>query len=334
MSHVVPAARRRLATFAWSVLAYNLAVVAWGAFVRATGSGAGCGRHWPLCNGEVLPRPKGIATVIELTHRVTSGLALLLVLGLLVAIVRTMPKGHRSRRAAGWSMGFMVAEALLGAGLVLFELVAHDTSMKRALSMVLHLNNTFFLLASLVLTAAWVTPAWEARGDEVTAAPERPGLLRGLLGFALLCVLAVGASGALAALGDTLFPARSLREGIAAELSPFAHAFVRLRVLHPVLAVGSGLVVVATSAAARALCPRPRVVTLSRALTLVFCVQLCLGLLNVRLLAPVWLQLVHLLVADLTWLLLVLAAAEAIGVRVGERAPSAETHALGHLDVG
>lgn len=321
----VSASRRRLAVFAWCVLAYNLVVIAWGAFVRATGSGAGCGRHWPLCNGEVVPRAHKVETLIEMTHRLTSGLALLLVLGLLVAVRRVTPKGDRARRAAGFSMGFIVGEALLGAGLVLFELVAHDASMKRALSMMLHLSNTFLLLGSLALTAAWVTPSW-ARGG-LAALSGRRGLVRGLLGVALLSVLAVGASGALAALGDTLFPARSLREGIAQELSPFAHAFVRLRLLHPILAIGSGLVVVATSTAVRLLRPLPRVIRFSRALTVIFCVQLCLGLLNVRLLAPVWMQLVHLLVADVTWILLVLAAGEALGAKVSESAPSVETTA-------
>src|SRR5215467_12703113 len=81
----------RVSAFAWGVLAYNVAVIAWGAFVRASGSGAGCGRHWPLCNGEVVPRPTSVATVIEATHRATSGLALVGVVGLLVATIVVLP---------------------------------------------------------------------------------------------------------------------------------------------------------------------------------------------------------------------------------------------------
>ena len=65
----------RLARYAWGVLGINLLVILWGAYVRATGSGAGCGSHWPLCNGEVVPRSAGLATLIEFTHRATSGVA-------------------------------------------------------------------------------------------------------------------------------------------------------------------------------------------------------------------------------------------------------------------
>ncbi len=42
--------------YAWGVLLWNVLVALWGAYVRATGSGAGCGSHWPTCNGEILPR--------------------------------------------------------------------------------------------------------------------------------------------------------------------------------------------------------------------------------------------------------------------------------------
>ena len=136
----------RLARFAWIVVAWNLVVIGWGAYVRATGSGAGCGQHWPLCNGEIVPRAPAIATLIELTHRLTSGLALLALLALVIAVWRSRPAGHPARRAAGWSMLFMLTEAGVGAGLVLFELVADNASLARALFMAVHLANTFLLL--------------------------------------------------------------------------------------------------------------------------------------------------------------------------------------------
>src|SRR5260370_13603682 len=133
--------------YAWGVLGWDLLVILWGAFVRATGSGAGCGRHWPLCNGEVVPRAPRVETLIELSHRLSSGGALVLTLVLLVWAMRVHPRGHVVRRGAAATTAFMVAEALIGAALVLFELVAHDASMKRALSVTLHLGNTFLLLA-------------------------------------------------------------------------------------------------------------------------------------------------------------------------------------------
>ena len=138
----------RFARYSWFVLAYNIAVILWGTAVRATGSGAGCGSHWPLCNGEVLPRAPRIETIIELTHRVTSGLAGILVIVLVVMAFRNRPKGHPARRMAVLSLIFIITEGAVGAGLVLFELVADNQSMARALFMGTHLVNTFFCLLS------------------------------------------------------------------------------------------------------------------------------------------------------------------------------------------
>ena len=106
------------AKYAWGVLAYNLVVILWGAYVRATGSGAGCGSHWPLCNGEVIPRAQQVETMIEFTHRLTSGMAMLLVAGLLIWALRAYPKGHQVRTGAWLSAFFIITEALVGAGLV------------------------------------------------------------------------------------------------------------------------------------------------------------------------------------------------------------------------
>lgn len=312
-----PTARRStLATFAWAVLAYNLLVIAWGAFVRASGSGAGCGRHWPLCNGEVVPQPKSIATVVEATHRVTSGLALVAVVVMMIWALRTLPKGHRARRASVVSTVFIFGEALIGAALVLFELVAHDTSMKRGLSMILHLGNTFLLLGALTITAWTLTVerAPAAPSEQPAAAPKSV-LLRGVVLAALVAVLLLGASGAIAALGDTLFPARSLREGLAQDLSPLAHVFLRLRMLHPFIALATGAVVFVSATVVRTVSDVPRARTLSRVVTLVFATQFAIGLLNVSLLAPIGIQIVHLLMADATWIALVLMGWEALYAR-------------------
>lgn len=313
---------KKVARLGWVVLAWNLAVIVWGAFVRASGSGAGCGRHWPLCNGEVVPRPQSLATVIEVTHRVTSGLALIAVVALLVFARRSLPRGHRVRRGAAISTFFVFAEAGLGAGLVLFELVAHDASMKRALSMSLHLGNTFFLLAALSLTAWWAetgqgTRAPRGTGEGASAdAPVRTrsggGALGVVVSLALVSVLLLGASGAVAALGDTLFPATSLREGLAQDLSPLSHVFLKLRMLHPVLALGAGILTLGAAGLVRAISTSDRARALSRGVTVVFVIQFAAGLLNITLLAPIGMQLVHLLLADATWILLVLMSWEAV----------------------
>jgi heme A synthase len=301
-----------ISRFAWSLLGYDIAVVAWGAYVRATGSGAGCGRHWPLCNGEVVPRAARVETLVELSHRASSGAAIVLTLFLLVWAMRTLPRGHRVRRGAGWTAGFMAAEALIGAGLVLFELVAHDASMKRALSVSLHLCNTFLLLASTALTA-W----WASGGKPVNLRGQRAVVWA--LGAPLAGMVLVGASGAITALGDTLFPARSLVAGFAQDFAPGAHLFVRLRTLHPVLAVSTAAAVTVCAGIVRALRPRPSVRRLSYAASALAFAQVGAGLLDVALRAPVWLQLVHLALADVLWVALVLTGAAALA----ERSPEA-----------
>lgn len=291
---------------AWGVVTYNLAVILWGAFVRATGSGAGCGSHWPTCNGEVLPRDPSVATLIELTHRVTSGLAFLMVLALMIAALRARPAGHPMRRAAVASFVFMVLEAAVGAGLVLLELVADNPSMARAGWMAVHLVNTFLLVACLALTAWWANP--EARGAQLRGR----GTIAMLLGLATLATIAVGVTGAVTALGDTLFPAESLAEGIRADLSPTAHVLVRLRVWHPVTAVLAGLYTLGAAGLTALLRPEPAVRRLATAVVTLVLAQLAGGFLNLLLLAPTWMQLVHLLMADLLWIALVVLSAAAL----------------------
>ena len=296
------------------VLAYNLLVILWGTYVRASGSGAGCGRHWPLCNGGLVSRSDSAKTLIEASHRVTSGIALLAVVVLMVWTLRVMPRGHRARKASIATTVFMFMEAAVGAGLVLFELVATDKSMKRGLSMILHLDNTFLLLAALSITAWTLTFDGAPASGEVAPREStlRPTWLRPVIFLALFSVLVLGSSGAIAALGDTLFPVTSLREGVAQDLSPLAHVFLRLRILHPVIAMLAGASVFAGASLVRMAKPSPRARTLSRVVTLVFVTQFVLGLLNVALLAPVGIQLAHLLLADATWIALVLMGWEAL----------------------
>jgi cytochrome c oxidase assembly protein subunit 15 len=302
----------RLARFARATLVWNVAVILWGAFVRASGSGAGCGAHWPLCNGEIVPRAPAVETMIEFTHRLTSGVALLLVLVLAVWVFRARPRKHPARAAALASLVFILLEAAVGAALVLFRLVARNESAARALFMAGHLVNTFLLLAALALTAHWV-----GRGE----APRRDATFRhgGVFALALGALVLVGTSGAVAALGDTLYPARSLLAGLGQDLSPTTALLVRLRLLHPVLGAAGALV--AAVAAARVLQstdaggPRRAGWTV---LALVLA-QVAAGLLNVVLLAPVWMQILHLLLADLLWIALVLLAARAFALPVAAR---------------
>jgi heme A synthase len=294
----------RFARFAWAVLSYELAVVAWGAYVRATGSGGGCGRHWPLCDGVIVPRSPGIAMVIELSHRLSSAGALLLSVVLVVWALRAHSPGHPARRAAVATLALMFSEALIGALLVLLELVAFDASLRRALSVSLHLVNTFVLLASTALTA-W----WSSGGARLRLRGQ--GRVAWMFALSLGALLLVGASGAVNALGDTLFPSTSLSAGLTEDFAPGAQLFVRLRAFHPLLAAATAAIIVVTLRLAREVRPTRAVRVLAGTTTALVVSQVAIGILNVIALAPIGLQLAHLVVADALWIALVLTAAAA-----------------------
>lgn len=311
-----------VARFAWLVLGYVIVVILWGAYVRATGSGAGCGSHWPLCNGEVVPWAGDAATFVEYSHRLSSGLALLAVVALLVWTFRQHRPGHPARAGAVWSLVFMLTEAGVGAGIVLFELVADNASFARAMFMAVHLVNTFVLVAWLTLTAWWLSGGATLRLRDHARSAALACAAAGAL-------LVVGVSGAVAALGDTLFPASSLAESLRADLSVTSHLLIRLRVLHPVLAVGGVLLLL--TVLRRLSSEDARAAFLGRATGALAVLQLALGLLNVILLAPVWMQMVHLLVADLIWIGFVLTVASVVSrvpVRAGAHAAATLESAL------
>lgn len=297
--------KARFQTLAWATLAVTLAVILWGAFVRATGSGAGCGSHWPTCNGEIIHRPKTLETVIELTHRLSSGAVLLMVLLEVVWAFVAFPKKHPARAGAVVATALMITEALIGAALVLFELVAHDKSVARAAWMSIHLVNTFLLVAAITVTAYW-----SAIGSRLRLQGERTIEWIVILGG--VGTLVVGITGAITALGDTLFTVPTLARGIADDLSPAAHFLQQLRVIHPIAAVLVAVFLLYARGAIAARRPLPAVRRASLALAALVVTQLGLGLLNVALLAPVWMQMIHLLVADLIWVTFVLLAAAAL----------------------
>jgi len=290
--------------YAWGVLAYTVAVALWGAYVRATGSGAGCGNHWPLCNGEVTPHSPAVATIIEFTHRATSGVSLIFVAGLLIWAFRGFPRRHPVRLGASLSMVFLLTEALIGAALVLLGHVQKNASVSRGYSLSTHLINTLTLLACLTLTARW------AGGQKVPSLRGRPLWLAGV---SLAVVVILGVTGAIAALGDTLYPSASLAAGLAQDWDPSANIFLRLRGLHPLIAgaAAAWLLWYAVSSALR----RPEVKWLAWTMAGCLGAQLLAGMTNLLLLAPVWMQILHLLLAYLLWISLVILCASSMTVR-------------------
>ena len=290
------------ARYAWAVMAYNITVVLWGAYVRATGSGAGCGNHWPLCNGQVILQSPGVKTLIEFTHRAMTGLDGPLVAVLMIWAFRAFPRRHPARLGATLSAIFLVTEALMGALLVKLEHVAANPSTGRGYTLTAHLLNTLTLLACLSLTAWW------GAGKPALRIQGRPAWMAGISAGV---VVLLGVSGVIAALGDTLFPARSLAEGFAQDLDPAANIFLRLRLLHPLLAAAAAvwLAIYAAGTGTRDRNARPY----AWALLCLLAAQIAAGAGNLLLLAPVWLQMVHLLLADLLWISLVLCAAVTLG---------------------
>jgi cytochrome c oxidase assembly protein subunit 15 len=294
-----PALRR----FAWGVLAYFIAVILWGTLVRATGAGAGCGNHWPLCNGTVMQHSASVDTMIEFIHRLTSGLSFFAVVGLLAWTFAGTVRGHLARAAAVASVAFTLIEATLGALLVKLGLTAQSQSPLRPAYLALHLTNTLLLLAALTLTAHLLS--------------RRKGYLRGSIRvvapFAavagVIAVLIVGVTGSLAALGDTLFPATSLGLALAQDFSVTSGWLVRWRWMHPTVAFLASILLIwlLVRAARRTTHWDNR--GLSALVLLLLAVVYVLGLLDVVLLAPLWVQVAHLLAADTLWATLVVLAA-------------------------
>ena len=292
-----------LRRFGWAVLVYFIAVILWGGLVRATGSGAGCGDHWPLCNGTVIQHSARIDTMIEFTHRITSGLSFFGVVALLAWTFARTERGHLARGAAIAAVAFTVIEAALGAFLVKLGLTAQSQSPLRAPYLALHLTNTLLLLAALALTAHLLS--------------RKTGYMRGKIRIrapfgaiaSIIVVLIVGVTGSLAALGDTLYPASSLGAALAQDFATTSRWLVRWRWTHPTVAfvASTFLIWLLVRAARRTTHWDNR--GLSALVLILLAAQYGLGVLDVAFLAPVWLQIAHLLGADLLWVALVVLTA-------------------------
>ncbi len=305
---MVDASRARwVARFGWALLAYTLFVVAFGAWVRITGSGAGCGQHWPTCHGEIVPPSPTVETIIEFTHRLTSGVYGIVVVAFLVVAIRRFPRGHMVRVGAWLTLVFTITEALVGAGLVKRGLVADDDSVERAIVMAIHLVNTSFLTGALGLSC------WAA-GDSAARARlawrEHRATTCLLLGC-LLGLVAVGMSGAVTALGDTLYPVADasapLAERIAADQGAGAHFLQRLRALHPLLAIGvGGLVLFVAQRIGSRAGANAQTTKWARWVSIAVVAQLTAGVVNIILSAPGWMQIIHLVVGTLLWVAFVI----------------------------
>ncbi len=293
-----PALRR----FAWGVLVYFIAVILFGTIVRATGSGSGCGNHWPLCNGTVMQHSASVETMIEFTHRITSGLSFFAVVGLLVWSFAGTVRGHLARIAAVAAVAFTVVEGALGALLVKLPSAQPQSPLHPAY-LAVHLTNTLLLVAALTLAAHLLSRDKGFLASEIhLVAPF--GTVAGIF-----VVMIVGVTGSLAALGDTLFPATSFGTAFAQDFADTSSWLVRWRWSHPTIAFFASIILIRILVRAA----RRRGEWDNRRLCAVvlwlLAAQYVLGIFDVVLLAPLWLQVAHLLGADVLWAALVVLTA-------------------------
>ncbi len=197
---------------------YTLLVILWGAWVRISHSGDGCGDHWPLCAGEVIPDFKQSKTIVEYFHRIMSGAYGIFVVYLFLKFKNTTTPYFK--KLLYGVLILTTSEALIGALLVKLELVSVNDSFLRLLFMSLHQLNSFLLTAVCYLL-------YKSSDLDKTFKPSSK----------LILFIIVSVTGAIAALSTTLFPAQSLFQGIINDFQMHSHPFIRLRILHPVLAL-------------------------------------------------------------------------------------------------
>ena len=309
----------RFAKFVWLVLLYNLAVIGWGVYVRASKSGDGCGSHWPLCDGNPHAYNGPLAKLIESSHRYSTEFAGLLALAVVVWAFRAFPKRHLSRLWSVVFLGFTAFEAWIGRELVVYKLVVDNNSAIRAEVMAFHGVSTFLLLGSLCLTglfAAGIKPIRLKNQSSV-------GWILFMAAFGLITI---AVSGSISALGHTLYPTDNV---LKAALDPNTFWMVRIQPLHPLIAVSVGLYLMLASGLVTHLRPDPLVKTASKWLVGIYIGQLVLGAANIWMKAPIPIQMAHLVLADANWISLVVLATLALGEHIEpvEARPAPESSA-------
>lgn len=304
----------RFAKFAWFVLAYNIVVIIWGVFLRASKSGDGCGQHWLTCHGEVVPSAPELKTVIEFSHRITTSLDGFIVIGLLIwAFLRwkSAKSGENNlllKMAIG-SFIFVIIEGALGAGLVLTGNTAENLTAARPFWMAGHLITTLVLLTFLTLTA------WFASGGKIFDFRAPAKILR-LLGLGIFGILLIGTSGSIAALSSMIFPSDTLTEGIAKDFSATSNILLRLRVSHPILSVSVGVYLFFLAGWFKKIfAESAQVNRWANVLSGLILIQIASGAITLLTLAPIVMQIVHLFLADAVWISFVLLAASVLAER-------------------
>ncbi|MBX3281074.1 MAG: COX15/CtaA family protein [Acidobacteria bacterium] len=297
--------------YAWFTLGYNVLVILWGVFLRASKSGDGCGQHWLTCNGEVIPSAPELKAAIEFSHRMMSAIDGGVVFILFIWALMLWRKGRTEQLRSTFllttgGMFFVITEALVGAGLVLTGNTAENLTAARPFWMAGHLINTFILLAFLALAARRA-----AGGAELNFKIERKVLI--MLSLCLAAILIVGTSGSVAALANMLFPSKSLLGGLEQDLSSDSNILVLLRPLHPLISIATIIFLVfAADWLKRRSAQDGQIVRWSKILSWLAIVQFFFGALTLLTHMPILMQIGHLLLADLLWISFVILSANAL----------------------
>ena len=257
-----------------------------GAFVRATGSGDGCGSTWPTCKGKIIPQLSDTSEVIEFSHRSVSGILLIVTLIIFIKS-RNMSKGSIVRTTVNFLTFFVLFEAAIGAVIVLYEWVGLNSSLPRIIAVPIHLVNTFGLLACyailykvLLNNFKNIKQLWDRR-----------------FVFIAFLFLLSGATGSITALADVLFPSASFYEGLMEDFDRTSEMLTRLRILHPMVATGLSVALIIESRKVQ----KDYKIDVKFFQILVF-IAVILGVLNVLSNILLLLSILHLAIADLLWI--------------------------------
>ena len=276
----------KVESYAKAGLLLSIASILAGAFVRATGSGDGCGATWPTCKGKIIPALSDTSELIEFSHRSVSGVLLVVTL-IIFTKTRKFQKDSLVRIVTNYLTFFVIFEALIGAVIVIFEWVGLNSSLPRIIAVPIHLVNTFGLLGSYAIL-------YKILQDDLQNIKNM--FNKNFLLISSLFLLS-GATGSITALADVLFPSASFVEGFLADFDRTSEVLTRLRILHPIISsiLSIVLYVYATGI-------RKKYNVSVKPLQILILIAVFLGVINVLSNIVLPLSILHLAIADFLWI--------------------------------
>ena len=276
----------KVESYAKAGLLLSIASILAGAFVRATGSGDGCGATWPTCKGKIIPALSDTSELIEFSHRSVSGVLLVVTL-IIFAKTRKFQKESLVRTVTNYLTFFVIFEALIGAVIVIFEWVGLNSSLPRIIAVPIHLVNTFGLLGSYAIL-------YKILQDDLQNIKNM--FNKNFLLISSLFLLS-GATGSITALADVLFPSASFVEGFLADFDRTSEVLTRLRILHPIISSTLSIVLYVYATGIR----KKYNVSVKPLQTLIL-IAVFLGVINVLSNIVLPLSILHLAIADFLWI--------------------------------